>query len=99
MSAYDHLIQWCASEAAERRKYIERMESGVVTLQQHFGDNVLDITRSTMPIDKLKLDELEALLHTIAVNGVPGDASQEKQGYGDTIAPARMAERAPGLQA
>jgi hypothetical protein len=97
MSTYDHLIQWCASEAAERRKYIERMESGSVTLQQHIGENVLDITRSTMQIDKLKLDELEALLHTIAANGERSDTSQGRPGYAGSIASA--AERASARQA
>jgi hypothetical protein len=100
MSAYDHLIQWCASEAADKRKYVERMESGAITLQQHVGDSVLDITRSALQIDKLKLDELEALLHTIAASAERGDASQkQQQGYRAPSASADMAERASGPQA
>jgi hypothetical protein len=97
MSAYDHLIQWCACEAADRRKYIQLMESGSVTLQQHIGDNVLDITRSTMQIDKLKLDELEALLHTITANAGRGDAMLLLQGHRGPIATAVAVQ--PGPQA
>jgi hypothetical protein len=99
MSAYDHLIQWCASEAADKRKYIERMESGAITLRQHVGDSVLDITRSALHIDKLKLDELEALLHTIAASAERGDASQKQEAYRAASTAADMAERAPGPQA
>jgi hypothetical protein len=95
MTAYDHLIQWCASEAVDRRKYIERMESGAVTLQQHFGDSVLDITRSTMQIDKLKLDELEALLHTLGANAERGDPTENQRGHGRPVESTEMSERAP----